>query len=313
MTASRAKAPRRPSIRRSAIRRVAILGRVSRAAVGKRLGDLDTWLRKQGLTVLRVQGEENSAGLSWRPDPRAALAARGADLMITLGGDGTILAAARILAGTRVPILPINLGRLGFLASFEGHELESAVTSALAGTLQVETHRLLKASLESPDAIRLKPLGVALNDVVLKAEATYRALRLDVTAGDTFLGHVIADGLIAASPSGSTAYSLSAGGPVIAPGLDAIVVTPVCPHTLGMRALVLPPDFELRVTVRSRDKAGAIVSLDGLEGVAIGPADTVRISLARGGVRFLRSPGHTLPVALPHKLGWSGSPRRSPD
>jgi NAD+ kinase len=308
MTARRGKSRARP-----AIRRVAIVGRVSRAAVVKRLGGLETWLRKQGLAVLRVHGEENASGLSWQPDPVGARAARGADLLITLGGDGTILAAARILAGTRVPILPINLGRLGFLASFEGHELESAVASALAGTLQVETRRLLRSSLESPGALRPRPLGVALNDVVLKPEATYRALRLDVTAGDTFLGHVIADGLIAASPSGSTAYSLSAGGPVIAPGLDAIVVTPVCPHTLGMRALVLPPAFELRVTVRSRDKAGAIVSLDGMEGLPIGPSDTVKIALARGGVRFLRSPGHTLPVALPHKLGWSGSPRRSPD
>jgi len=308
MTVRRAKAARR-----SAIRRVAIVGRVSRAAVGKRLGDLDTWLHKQGLTVLRVHGAENSAGLSWQPDPAAARAARGADLLITLGGDGTILAAARMLAGTRVPILPINLGRLGFLASFEGHELEAAVASALAGELQTETRRMLRSSLESPGVGRIRPLGVALNDVVLKAEATYRALRLDVTAGDTFLGHVIADGLIAATPSGSTAYSLSAGGPVIAPGLDAIVVTPVCPHTLGMRALVLPSEFELRVTVRSRDRAGAIVSLDGLEGIPIGPADTVRIALARGGARFLRSPGHTLPVALPQKLGWSGSPRRSPD
>ena len=308
MTARRVKAARRP-----AIRRVAILGRVSRVAVGKRLGDLETWLRKQGLEVLRVHGEENASGLSWQPEFAGARAARGADLMITLGGDGTILAAARILFGTRVPILPINLGRLGFLASFEGHEVESAVASALAGTLQTETRRLLRAGLESPGTARPRPLGVALNDVVLKSEATYRALRLDVSAGDTFLGHVVADGLIAASPSGSTAYSLSAGGPVIAQGLDAIAVTPICPHTLGMRALVLPPSLELRVTVRSRDKAGAVASLDGLEGIPIGPADTIRIGLAPGGVRFLHAAGRTLPAALPAKLGWSASPRRSTD
>jgi NAD+ kinase len=132
-----------------------------------------------------------------------------------------------------------------------------------------------------------------------------------VSAGETFLGHVVADGLIAASPSGSTAYSLSAGGPVVAPGLEAIVVTPVCPHTLGMRALVLPPSVELRVTIRARDRAGAIVSLDGLEGIPIGPQDLVRIALAKGAARFLRSPGQALPVVLPSKLGWSGSPRRS--
>jgi NAD+ kinase len=98
---------------------------------------------------------------------------------------------------------------------------------------------------------------------------------------------------------------------VVAPGLEAIVVTPVCPHTLGMRALVLPPGLEVRVTIRARDKAGAIVSLDGLEGIPIGPKDLVRIALARGAVRFLRKPGQTLPVVLPSKLGWSGSPRRA--
>ena len=98
---------------------------------------------------------------------------------------------------------------------------------------------------------------------------------------------------------------------MIAPGLEAIVVTPVCPHTLGMRALVLPPNLEVRVAIQSRDHAGAIVSHDGLEGIPIGPKDLVRIALARDAVRFLRRPGHTLPVVLPTKLGWSGSPRRS--
>jgi len=150
-----------------------------------------------------------------------------------------------------------------------------------------------------------------LNDVVLKQPTTYRALRLDVRAGDTRLGTIVADGLVAARPSGSTAYSLSAGGPVIAPGVEAMVVTPVCPHTLGMRALVLPPSLALRACVAARDGTGATVSLDGLPGVPLAPADTVRIALARDAVRFLRRPGTPLPVVLPHKLGWAGSPRRT--
>jgi NAD+ kinase len=300
-------------VRRKArrIKRVAIIGRAHRMAVGKRLGDLEVWLGKKGLDVVLVHGDEALPGIGWIPDPADVARAQECDLLITLGGDGTILAGARIVAGTDIPLLPINLGGLGFLASFEGKELEVAVQAALKGELEIERRSLLSARLEPAKGGRARNLGIALNDVVIKPQSTYRALRLDVSAGGTFLGHVVADGLIAASPSGSTAYSLSAGGPVIAPGLEAIVVTPVCPHTLGMRALVLAPNLEVRVTIRARDKAGAIVSLDGLEGIPIGAQDVVRIALARDAVRFLRSPGHTLPVTLPTKLGWSGSPRRS--
>ena len=301
--------PGKPRSRR-AIRRVAIVGRAHRVAVGKRLGDLEVWLGKKGLDVVLVHGEEALPGLGWVPDPAAVREARKCDLLITLGGDGTILAGARIVAGTNVPLLPVNLGGLGFLASFEGKELEDAVAAALKGELVVERRSLLSARLEPHGGARSRSLGLALNDVVIKPPTTYRALRLDVSAGDTFLGHVVADGLVAASPSGSTAYSLSAGGPVIAPGLEAIVVTPVCPHTLGMRALVLPPHVELKIEIRARDGAGAIVSLDGLEGVPIGPRDLVRVALAPDAVRFLRPMGYTLPGILPSKLGWSGSPRR---
>ena len=293
------------------IRKVAIIGRARRSAVGKSLADLEVRLHKKGLEVVLVHGEEALPGVGWTPDPKDAAAVHECDLLVTLGGDGTILAGARIVAGTDIPLLPINLGGLGFLASFEGKELDEAMTAALAGKLVSESRSLLSARLEPWKNGRARNLGIALNDVVIKPQSSYRALRFDVSAGETFLGHVVADGLVAASPSGSTAYSLSAGGPVLAPGLEAIVVTPVCPHTLGMRALVLPPTLEVRVAIKSRDHAGAIVSLDGLEGIPIGPKDLVRIALARGAVRFLRRPGHTLPVVLPTKLGWSGSPRRS--
>ena len=290
---------RTPTKARSAIRRVAIIGRAHRVAVGKSLGDLEVRLNKKGLEVVLVHGEEALPGVGWIPDPADVAAVHTCDLLVTLGGDGTILAGARIVAGTEIPLLPINLGGLGFLASFEGKELDEAMTAVLAGKLVSEHRSLLSARLETRQGGRARNLGIALNDVVIKPQSSYRALRFDVSAGETFLGHVVADGLVAASPSGSTAYSLSAGGPVIAPGLEAIVVTPVCPHTLGMRPLVLPPSLEVRVAIRSRDHSGAIVSLDGLEGIPIGPRDLVRIALAKGAVRFLRRPGHTLPVVLP--------------
>jgi NAD+ kinase len=297
---------------KSAYAKVALVGRTHRAAVGQRLAELEIWLEKRGIETVLVRGDEALPGLGWTPDPDSVEAARTCDLLVTLGGDGTILAGARIVAGTTIPVLPVNLGGLGFLATFEGKEMIAGLGQALEGGLVLEKRSLLRAELHPFGAARVRRLGVALNDVVVKQPSTFRALRMDVSAGEQFLGHVVADGLIAASPSGSTAYSLSAGGPVIAPGLEAIVVTPICPHTLGMRALCLPPRVELTVTIRSRDAAGAIVSLDGLEGIPAGPKDTVKIRLAPDAVRFLRRPGPRVAPAVPLKLGWSGSPTRAP-
>ena len=306
MTAARSR-------RSAAFSKVALVGRSHRAAVGKKLAELEIWLEKRGLETVLVRGDEALPGLGWTPDDASVEAARACDLLVTLGGDGTILAGARIVAGTDIPVLPINLGGLGFLATFEGREMLDGLGQALDGGLVPERRSLLRAVIEPHGATRARPLGVALNDVVVKQPTTFRALRMDVFADEQFLGHVVADGLVAASPSGSTAYSLSAGGPVIAPGLEAIVVTPICPHTLGMRALCLPPKVELSVAIRSRDAGGAIVSLDGLEGIPAGPKDTVRIRLAPDAVRFLRRPGPAIAAALPFKLGWSGAaPAKSP-
>jgi NAD+ kinase len=272
------------------IRRVALVGRPARPAV------------ERGLTALRRSLAQRKV--------EVVSELRSADLVLTLGGDGTILAAAREVANTKIPILPVNLGGLGFLASFEGRELGRAVDLALAGELVVETRSLLSARLEAEGDGRSRRLGLALNDVVIKQAVTYRALRMEVWAGADPLGHVVADGIVAASPSGSTAYSLSAGGPVLAPGVEAIVVTPICPHTLGMRALVLPPETELTVAIRSRDAGGSIVSLDGLEAVPTGPRDRVHVRLLPDAVRFLRRRGAGMPDAVAPQLGWSAAPRR---
>jgi NAD+ kinase len=291
-------------------RRVALLGRAQRKIVGERLAKLEIALERKGIDVVLVRGDDGTPGAGFAPDPEMLEAARRADLLITLGGDGTILAGARVVAGTKVPILPVNLGGLGFLASFEGRELDEAVRAALEGSLTVEKRALLEARLLPHGGARPRPLGHALNDVVVKHSTTFRALRMEAWAGDSYLGPIVADGLVISTPSGSTAYSLSAGGPVVAPGLDALVVTPICPHTLGMRSLVLPPHLDVRVRVTGRDATDALVSLDGLEAIPVGPRDAVRVRLVPDAVRFLRRPGVTLPVTVPQKLGWVGSKHR---
>ncbi len=292
-------------------RRVALIGRAHQNSVARVLAEIAAGLRRRGIEVIEVPSRAMHGAPAWTPDPQAARLARTCDLLVTLGGDGTTLAGARIVAGTHVPVLPINLGGLGFLASFEGVDRREAIAAAVAGELVIESRSMIKAWIEPAGGGRARLLGMALNDVVLKQPTTYRALRLDVRVGATRLGTIVADGLVAATPSGSTAYSLSAGGPVIAPGVEAMVVTPVCAHTLGMRALVLPAALALHASVAARDGTGATVSLDGLPGVLLAPSDAVRIALVKDSVRFLRRPGTVLPVVLPHKLGWSGSPRRS--
>jgi NAD+ kinase len=275
------------------------------------MAEAEVWLGRHGIETVLVHGEEQPPNLGWTPDPEAARRALECDLLVTLGGDGTILAGARLVAGTRVPVLPLNLGGLGFLSAFEGDQMEEALAAALEGQLVLDPRSLVRARVEPAEGSRARNLGIALNDVVVKHSTPFRALRMDSWAGDEFLGRIIADGLVAATPSGSTAYSLSAGGPVIAPGLEALVVTPICPHTLAMRSLVLPPSVPLVVGVRSRDRSGATVSLDGIEAIPLGPADCVRIDLRPRAVRFLRRPDAGLPAALVGKLGWSGPARRT--
>lgn len=300
-------------VARGRIRRVALVGRSHRSAVGRRLAELEIWLDKRGIEVVLVRGRESIPSLGWVPDADAAARARKTDLLIALGGDGTILAGARMVAGSRVPLLPVNLGGLGFLASYEGRDLTSAVEAALSGNLGTDRRSMLEAFVDPAGRtkpLRPRSLGMALNDAVVKPATPFRALRMSISVDGQALGHIVADGLVVATPSGSTAYSLSAGGPILAPGLEALVVTPICAHTLGSRALVLPPGRQVEVAILPRDGASGVLSLDGLDGVGVGPGDRVRVRLVPDAVRFLRPRGAALPLGLHTQLGWQGAPRR---
>ncbi len=286
-------------------RRIGILGHAGRPAVRRVAASLLHRLRRAGHATrvdARLAVELDEPGLA------LPALARWSDLLVTLGGDGTVLTGARAAAGATCVLLPINLGGLGFLTAAESGDLGIALRQALAGRWPIERRRMVSALLRRRG--RTLKRGVAMNDVVVKAAGGHAAvhLRLEALGGD--LGHLVADGLIVASAAGSTAYSLSAGGPVLAPDVEGVVVTPVCPHSIGSRSLVLAPGAEVLVTVLgSLDQV--VLLLDGQEAVPLATGDAVRVRLDRAAVRMFRNPTRPFAQTLRRKLGWQGSTKRS--
>ncbi|HTK30320.1 MAG TPA: NAD(+)/NADH kinase [Candidatus Saccharimonadaceae bacterium] len=287
-----------------AFRRVAILGHTERPAVRRTAARLAAQLERRGHHV-RFEAEL-AAHMRLDGAPLARLAPW-CQAMISLGGDGTVLTAGRALAGRRGVLLPVNLGGLGFLAAVEARDLDRAVRASFSGRWKVATRRGVVARVRRGG--RIVHRAFALNDAVVRSEASYAALHMRLTALGLDLGHLVADGLIAASASGSTAYSLSAGGPVLAPDVDALVVTPACPHSLGSRSLVLGPGSV--VTVEVLGPGAALLVLDGQAPLALERHDVVELQRSQSSVRVFENPDHPFLRALHAKLGWQGSKRRS--
>ena len=287
------------------LRRVGLLGHSGRPGVRRAAQRLAARLRRRGYEVR--MDEHLGAHLREKGHPIPSLG-RWCQLLVSLGGDGTALRAARALAGTRATLLPVNLGGLGFLTVAEEAGLEAATDAVLDGRWPVAGRRFVEAVRHRT---REKPWrGRALNDAVIKTSGGYGALHVTLEALGGDFGHMVADGLIAATPDGSTAYSLSAGGPVLAPGVEAMVVTPVCPHTLASRSLVLPAGEALHVRVLGSVDP-ILLLLDGQEDTELRPGDTVELGLARAAVRVAVNPARSFGGTLLGKLGWQGSPQRS--
>jgi len=286
-------------------RRIGILGHTGRPGVRHAIVALGRRLGRRGCEV-RIE-RELAATLDRPGEPLERLAAW-SQLLIALGGDGTVLTGGRALAGRRGVLLGVNFGGLGFLAAAEQDELDRAVDAALAGTWPVVTRPLLRAAVTRRR--RTIARACAMNDAVVRGAGGHAAIHLQMHALGQDLGHLVADGVIAATAAGSTAYSLSAGGPVLAPAVEAVVVTPVCAHSLGSRSLVLPPDDEVNLQlIGSLDRC--VLVLDGQEPLPLEPGDDIRIRLERAGVRCVDNPGRPFARSLQRKLGWQGSARRS--
>lgn len=182
-----------------------------------------------------------------------------ADLVIAIGGDGSMLSAARDVAAFGVPLLGINRGKLGFLADVSPDDIETQLNAVLSGESETEAHFLLEGSLDEADGVAI---ATALNEVTIHSATMARMIEFDLYIDDVFVYKQSSDGLIVSSPTGSTAYALSAGGPIMHPSLDAIVLVPMFPHSLNSRPLVIPGGSELRITLGDKLGAEAKVSLD---------------------------------------------------
>lgn len=226
------------------------------------------------------------------------------DGLVTLGGDGTFLRGARVLAGRTAPVLGVNLGRLGFLTACGGDEAEKAIRRFASGDYVAESRMMLEAQL-SRSGVDLES-WYALNDVVLHQGGKARVIRLVVDANGERIASYAADGLILASPTGSSAYSLSSGGPIVAPELDSIILTPISAHTLTVRPLLLGPDTAVSLRVAD-DESEQLITVDGQESAEFVHGDVLSVRRADRRVSLVRFPETTFFARMRHKLGWGGA------
>jgi NAD+ kinase len=228
----------------------------------------------------------------------------GVDLLITLGGDGTLLRGAHLLDGDEVPILGINLGRLGFLTSAARTELHDTMRAVFDGEYWLDMRSTLDVVVGDVAGPTAGPLN-ALNDVVLHKGGLARVIRLAVHVGPERheVGTYTADGIILSTPTGSTAYSLSAGGPIVVPTMDCIIATPICPHTLVVRPLVLPSDMEITVTPLSGADE-VVLTVDGQDGAELRPGDQMVVRRSERTVRIIRFSHQNFFATLRRKLHW---------
>ena len=230
------------------------------------------------------------------------------DALLTLGGDGTMLRGARYLAGRGIPLVGVNLGRLGFLTSCGRDEMEEALRMFAGGSYVAEPRMALQAHAIDDGGLSTRS-WLALNDVVIHKGGFARVVRLHVQADGDTVARYAADGLVVATPTGSTGYSLSAGGPVIAPTFESIVLTPISPHTLAIRPLVLPPRAVVEVQA-SDSSEELLVTVDGQGGSSISSGQRLVVRRAERAVQLVRFPGTTFFARLRRKLGWGGLPER---
>ena len=229
-----------------------------------------------------------------------------ADVAVALGGDGTILAAAGEVSRYNVPVLGINLGHLGFLAEVEPQYMEFAAECLLAGKYRIEERVMLQADVMRDG--KCMETFHALNDIVVSRASFSRLLGLRTTVDTHTLDSFVADGVILSTPTGSTAYSLSAGGPILDPSLDVILVTPVCPHTMHTRPMVLPLAHGVAVELESgRDYGEAFVSADGRHGSALQPGDVVRASRSQYTTKLIKISNKTFYDTIRQKLNERGA------
>ena len=290
----------------SAIARVGIVAKIRLRSVAPHLVEIASWLDQRNIEPVFETDTAILADLGThrRIATRDELPAL-VDLLLVLGGDGTLLAMAdRVsLAGRDIPILGVNFGHLGFLTELAWPDVYGTLEQALAGTAAIDERMMLRATVTRHRHQVAE--HVALNDVVITRGALSRIIDLSVWVGGEFVARFNADGLIISTPTGSTAYNLSAGGPILHPVVDALVLTPIAPHTLSNRPVVIPAGSEVQVQPHLVDSTQeAVLTLDGQSGVTLEAGDLVRVTRSAP-ARLILSPTHKYFEVLRKKLKWA--------
>jgi NAD+ kinase len=278
---------------------VGIIAKHTDPRAKKIVSDLAEWIEARGK---RVVLDKETAALVTHGDavPRLNLPDK-CDFLIVIGGDGTLLSAARVVGISGKPILGVNLGSLGFMTAITLEELYPVLERIFHYDFAYDERMMLIAQVHRMGE-RVANYTV-LNDVVVNKGALARIIDIETTIGEMFLSSFKADGLIISTPTGSTGYSLAAQGPILYPTLRAIVITPICPHTLTNRPIVIPDTMEVRVKLRSQE-ADVYLTLDGQVGLGIREDDVIEVKKADGPLRFFRSPFKDYFAVLRTKLKW---------
>lgn len=277
----------------------AIISRPDRREVAQIIPGLLSWLAEHGYKVI-IDEATGTYTTGYEVVPRSQMAAKPLDLVVVLGGDGTLLSAARVTAAIDVPLLGVNLGSLGFLTEVPRESLYSMLDAIAQGQARVEHRSLMECQLLRGDTVRGSYL--VFNDAVVNKTALARLNTYDLYVDKAFVSSYRADGMIVATPTGSTAYSLSAGGPVVMPTVNAFVITPVAPHSLTHRPLVVPDSVEIEILLRSEEDV-AYLSLDGQPGLDLSDGDRVRCRRSEHKVNLFRT-GTDFFEVLRKKMKW---------
>ncbi len=282
------------------ISEIGIITKTSSPHADEVMGNLVPWLTGRGIKVRMQEDYRGLADVDAIAVPREHVP-EGVDMVLVLGGDGTLLSVARLLEGTDRPILGINLGSLGFLTELGVDELFGSLERVLEGEFVIEPRVRLEVSLHRGGK-QIAHYRV-LNDVVINKGALARIINLEAYVDDHKVTNYQADGLIVSTPTGSTAYSLAAGGPIIEPTLDVILVSPICPHTLTNRPLVIPGGSSVELCLLS-DSGAVFLTLDGQEGTRLSQGDCVRVRTSEMKVNLIRTGSRNFYDVLSTKLHW---------
>jgi len=290
---------------------VAVVGRYQDSGLDAPLRKLAATLLNAGCKVLIESETAQNTGITEHAAASYEDIGRQADLAIIMGGDGTMLGAARQLARSNVPLIGINHGRLGFITDIPLHSANDALASVINGNYEAEERVLLEGRVMRGDNVMFS--GLALNDVVLNRAGRGGMIEVRVEFDGAFMYSQRADGLIIATPTGSTAYSLSANGPIVHPQLPAILLVPVAPQTLSNRPIVLPDTGTLGLTITAlgRVESGASVHFDMQTWSDCQPGDRIDVRRAQHSVRFIHPTGYSFFSTLRRKLYWNHMPQPS--